>query len=279
MTIFSDPAAAIAPVDRPWKAPSKVRISIRSGWPASSQCLRAILIASSAASVPELVKNTVSAKVASTSIVGQPLLLRDPVEVRDMPQPARLFGQIATSAGMGMPQRVHRDPRAKVEVSLPVLGQKPRSLPRDKGKRGAVIGRQNRRDHRENPCSARDTGVPKARVRVNEGIEGRITAGCGTVAMATTGTAGAWTRLRPDAEASASGRQAGRVGVDHRVDLAERMPPVQPDERPPPCAKAARLVSRRVRARMPGSIRPSGRHACGNHTQTGDRHVLDGRAR
>ena len=62
------------------------------GWPASCQCLRAILIASSAASVPELVKNTVSAKVLSTSIVGQPLLFGDAVQVREVPhlvRPAR----------------------------------------------------------------------------------------------------------------------------------------------------------------------------------------------
>ena len=65
LTIFSDPAAAMAPVDRPWNAPSKATISTRSGWPASWWNLRAILIASSAVSVPELVKNTVSAKVVS----------------------------------------------------------------------------------------------------------------------------------------------------------------------------------------------------------------------
>ena len=67
LTIFSEPAAAMAPVERPWKAPSKATMRKRCGWPAWSKCLRAILIAHSIASVPELVKKTVSAKVASTS--------------------------------------------------------------------------------------------------------------------------------------------------------------------------------------------------------------------
>mgnify|MGYP007053963445 CR=1 FL=1 len=57
----SPPEAAMAPVERPWNAPSKVRISLRSS-PCSDQYLRAILIASSAASVPELMTKTVSAK-------------------------------------------------------------------------------------------------------------------------------------------------------------------------------------------------------------------------
>ena len=42
-------------------------IRIRSGWPLASKCLRAILIAHSIASVPELVTKTVSAKLAATS--------------------------------------------------------------------------------------------------------------------------------------------------------------------------------------------------------------------
>jgi hypothetical protein len=67
LVIFSDPAAAMAAEERPWKEPSKVTISIRSGSPFSYQYLRTILTASSQASVPELVKNTVSAKVFSTS--------------------------------------------------------------------------------------------------------------------------------------------------------------------------------------------------------------------
>ena len=40
---------------------------LRCGWPAWAKCLRAILIAHSIASVPELVTKTVSAKVAATS--------------------------------------------------------------------------------------------------------------------------------------------------------------------------------------------------------------------
>ena len=56
------------PSERPWNAPSTVTISTRSGWPLWEWNLRAILTAHSIDSVPELVKNTVSAKVASTSI-------------------------------------------------------------------------------------------------------------------------------------------------------------------------------------------------------------------
>ena len=65
--IFSDPAAAMAALDRPWKAPSKVTISTRSS-PFPDQYLRTIFTASSQDSVPELVKNTVSAKVSATSM-------------------------------------------------------------------------------------------------------------------------------------------------------------------------------------------------------------------
>ena len=42
-------------------------MSIRSGWPLAQWYLRAVLMAHSIASAPELVKNTTSAKVASVS--------------------------------------------------------------------------------------------------------------------------------------------------------------------------------------------------------------------
>ena len=51
--------------ERPWKAPSKVTIRTFSGFPLWEKCLRTIFTAHSIASVPELVKNTVSAKVFS----------------------------------------------------------------------------------------------------------------------------------------------------------------------------------------------------------------------
>ncbi len=55
---------------RPWNEPSKPMMSIRSGWPLAQWYLRAVLMAHSTASVPELVKNTTSAKVASVSAVA-----------------------------------------------------------------------------------------------------------------------------------------------------------------------------------------------------------------
>jgi hypothetical protein len=49
--------------------------------------------------------------------LGQRLLLRDLVEVRDMPDPPRLRGQRGDEGGVRMPERVDRDPRAEVEVN------------------------------------------------------------------------------------------------------------------------------------------------------------------
>ncbi len=66
LVIFSDPAAAMPAEERPWNEPVKARMRVRSA-PRSYQYLRAILIANSQASVPELVKKQVSAKVCSTS--------------------------------------------------------------------------------------------------------------------------------------------------------------------------------------------------------------------
>ena len=60
------PAAMVASV-RPWNAPSKVTTRNFSGWPQADWYLRAILMAASLASAPELVKNTTSAKVLSQS--------------------------------------------------------------------------------------------------------------------------------------------------------------------------------------------------------------------
>ena len=52
---------------RPWKEPSKPITSIRSGWPLATWYLRAVFSAHSTASVPELVKNTTSAKLLAHS--------------------------------------------------------------------------------------------------------------------------------------------------------------------------------------------------------------------
>ncbi len=63
---FLLPAAEIVAIVRPWKLPSNVTIRWRAS-PFPDQYLRAILMASSIASAPELQKKTVSPKVASTS--------------------------------------------------------------------------------------------------------------------------------------------------------------------------------------------------------------------
>ncbi len=86
------PAAMVASV-RPWNAPSKVTMRNRSGWPQADWYLRAILMAASLASAPELVKNTTSAKVLSHEPVGQPLAAGDPVQVRGVPQLGALLGE------------------------------------------------------------------------------------------------------------------------------------------------------------------------------------------
>ena len=64
------PAAIVASV-RPWNAPSKVSVRKRSGWPSTEWRRRAILIAASLASAPELAKKTRSAKVASSEALGR----------------------------------------------------------------------------------------------------------------------------------------------------------------------------------------------------------------
>ena len=69
MCIFDWSEALMVAIVRPWKALLKVISSVRAGSPSSCWWkARAVLIAHSTASAPELVKNTVSAKVLSTSI-------------------------------------------------------------------------------------------------------------------------------------------------------------------------------------------------------------------
>src|SRR5262245_23444068 len=60
---FCPPAARVASV-RPWNAPSKAMMRKRSGAPLAEWNLRAVLIAPSIASAPELAKNTTSAKLS-----------------------------------------------------------------------------------------------------------------------------------------------------------------------------------------------------------------------
>ena len=86
------PAAMVASV-RPWKAPSNVTMRKRSGWPFAAWYLRAILMAASFASAPELEKKTTSAKVLLDQPLGQPLAFRDLEEVRGVPDLAGLLGE------------------------------------------------------------------------------------------------------------------------------------------------------------------------------------------
>ena len=79
--------------------------------------------------------------------VGQPFLFRDPVEVRDMPELARLFGQRRHQFGRGMAERVDRDPGAQIKVSAAIRGPEPGALATHEGEGGTGVGRQHGSDH------------------------------------------------------------------------------------------------------------------------------------
>ena len=97
-------------------------------------------MASSIASVPELVKNTVSAKVSATSFLRQAFLARHAVEVGGVPELARLLGQRRHQPGMGMAEGVDRDAGAEIQISLAILGEKVGALATDEGDIRPVIG-------------------------------------------------------------------------------------------------------------------------------------------
>ncbi len=99
---------------------------------------------------------SLSARIAEKRRVGkgfghQPIrqrfLLRDMVEVRRMPQRLRLIRQRLHQRWIRMAERVHRDPRAKVEKTSPIRLDQPCAFAFDKGQRGAIVGWQNGRDH------------------------------------------------------------------------------------------------------------------------------------
>ena len=104
-------------------------------------------MASSIASVPELVKNTVSAKVLATSFLRQAFLARHPVEVGGVPQLARLLGQRRHQPGIGMAEGVDGDARPEIQVSLAILGEKVGALATDEGDIRPVIGGKQSREH------------------------------------------------------------------------------------------------------------------------------------
>ena len=154
------PAAAIPAEERPWNDPSKARIVVFSGWPLSYQYLRAIFTANSQDSVPELVKNTVSANVLADQLVGKRLLLRDLVQVRHMPQLCAWSVSACTSCWMRMAQRIHGNAGPHIKKASPVRLDQPSAFALHEVKRRTGIGRQDGRDHgkprfkKPKPCQA-----------------------------------------------------------------------------------------------------------------------------
>jgi hypothetical protein len=97
------------------------------------------LIAHSSASAPELVKNTLSAKVASTS--RSPAAPgRDLVEVGDVPELAGLLGQRRDEMRMAVAERIDGDAAGEIEISLAVAvtSQQPSPRSKDRGARAKV---------------------------------------------------------------------------------------------------------------------------------------------
>ena len=58
----------------------------------------------------------------------KPLLARDVVEVRDMPELARLLGQRRYEMRMAMPERIDRDAACEIEIAIAVRGVEPAAL-------------------------------------------------------------------------------------------------------------------------------------------------------
>ena len=70
-------------------------------------------MAHSIASAPELVKNTLSAKVASDQPLGQPPLAGNLVEIGDVPELVGLLGQRRDQMRMAWPSELTAMPPAK----------------------------------------------------------------------------------------------------------------------------------------------------------------------
>ena len=78
---------------------------------------------------------------------GKTLLSRNTIEIRCVPKLARLVGKRFHEMGMRVAKARHRDTGTKIEIASAVGRVEPRALAALKGKIGAVISRQNRRDH------------------------------------------------------------------------------------------------------------------------------------
>ena len=67
--------------------------------------------------------------------LGQPLALRDPEEVRGVPELGGLLGQGLDQMRMGVAEGVHGDAGAEIEISLAISADEPRPLPSSRRKR------------------------------------------------------------------------------------------------------------------------------------------------
>ena len=98
--------------------------------------------------------------------IGQFLLLFNGIQIRHMPELARLIGQRLDQIGVRMAQRVHRDACAHIQKPLPVAGDQPAAFAALETQRRAGVGGQYCRDHRTGP-SERSHDVPDRRMAVN----------------------------------------------------------------------------------------------------------------
>ena len=111
------PAAMVASV-RPWKAPSKVMIRKRSGWPSGRVVLARHLDGGLVGLGARIGEEGHVREGRVHEAPAQPLALRDLEQVRGVPELLRLRGQGLDEVRMGVAERVHRDAGAEIEVSL-----------------------------------------------------------------------------------------------------------------------------------------------------------------
>ena len=80
-----------------------------------------------------------------------------------MPQLTRLRRQRRHQFRMRVPQAVDRNPSAQIQKSPTVIAGQPAACARDKRKRSAIIGGQDRRDHRKTFLTRRAERKPRVR--------------------------------------------------------------------------------------------------------------------
>lgn len=97
--------------------------------------------------------NRLGARIGEEHIVSEarlakprrkPLLARDAVQVRDVPELLRLLAQRLDQVGVGVAKRGHGDARGEVEKALAFRGEEIGAFPALEGKTAAGIGRQER---------------------------------------------------------------------------------------------------------------------------------------